>query len=518
MIKDTITPHAVAAPDTAAPVPDDGQDKLFTLTPSSSKLSDYARIHAGRVRLVYELFEPHQLLEKVATRIATQARIQRPRLRIHCYTPIDTPEPLRGDQGYLEKMLMNLAENALKFTVSGEIHFSCEMLEMEQANHTVTLRFEVRDTGVGISAAQIEEIFKPFTHYQEPNPGAAAVPDNPNSGLGLSIVRKLADMMGGHLDVESAPGLGSRFWFDVPLSISSPRTRLAPYNDMALDGRYILLVSDNDSAQLILRNYLKAWKTRPILAGSAREALQMLRNSLTLNEPFYTAILDLDQDEVNHELLNAIASNPRYASLPLIMAGTPPQQTASTGKMTAGATDSLSSPLPLLTLSRPLIRTQLLNLLTREVKQQQAGRSSFPAPASNQVEERILLLERNPLDAVIATTILDSIPVKTQLIREENQLIQQMIDAPYSLLLLDLKIVNKSLYDTGLVKILRAWEQHNGQRAIPVIAMAAYIPGTDPLEYLQANGIDDYIPKPVRKDEMLAILKRWLNRSQPGPS
>ena len=273
---------------------------------------DFSKLDAGKVVLDLTDFDPRRLVEDVGALLAPAAFSKQLELVAYCLP--DVPRTVRGDPGRIRQILLNLASNAVKFTAEGEVAISVKSLPL--ADGQVTLRFEITDSGIGVAAEDRDRLFESFSQAD-----ASTTRRFGGTGLGLAICRRLVEVMGGKLGMESELGVGSSFWFELPLPLGSvPENILqTPVPDLLKDLR-VLVVDDNATNRSILEVQLKSWHMHPDLVESATAALDRLRDTASRGEPFDLAVLDMFMPGMDGlQLAQAISGDPLLKGTPMIM-------------------------------------------------------------------------------------------------------------------------------------------------------------------------------------------------------
>ena len=272
---------------------------------------DFTKIEARRVELETAAFAPRAVVEDAVELLAGPAQCKGVEV-VYRVDPA-VPRALRGDPGRLRQVLLNLVGNALKFTAHGEV--AVRVAVAGQAAKTVTLRFEVADTGIGISPEQQARIFEPFAQAH-----SSTTREYGGTGLGLAIAKELVGLMGGEIGVESEPGRGSRFWFTVRLLREpSPAEASAPPRP-DLRGLRVLVIDDNDTSRAFLEEQLRAWGLRTDGASDGRSALPRLRAALEAGDPYALVLLDALMPGVSgRQLVRAIHAAPALSRTPVVL-------------------------------------------------------------------------------------------------------------------------------------------------------------------------------------------------------
>ena len=277
-------------------------EALLTLL---NDILDFSKIEAGRLELETIDFDLRNVVEDVAYTLAKRA--QDKGLEIVCLIHPDLASDLKGDPGRLRQILVNLLGNAIKFTHFGEIVVQAE--PVEETDTHATIRFAVNDTGVGIPDERLAAIFDRFTQAD-----GSTTRQYGGTGLGLAISKQLVDAMGGKIGVESKPGVGSTFWFEIPLCETVHEKRntaplaLKPVNLMHAR---VLIVDDNQTNRVVLTKNVEALGSRVDSVSSGAKALETLRKAHRAGDPYHLVLLDMQMPGMDGEqTARAIKSDP----------------------------------------------------------------------------------------------------------------------------------------------------------------------------------------------------------------
>ncbi|MBM3855039.1 MAG: response regulator, partial [Verrucomicrobia bacterium] len=255
---------------------------------------DFSKIEAGRLELENIPFDLRELAEEAAELMAIRAYEKR--LEFATLIEHEVPTNVAGDPTRLRQILINLAGNAIKFTAEGEVLL--RVTREQETSTRVVVRFAVSDTGVGIPADRMDRLFKSFSQVD-----AATTRRFGGTGLGLAICKRLVEAMQGRIGVESQPGKGSTFWFTVSLEKRGAERRSAPEALAALRSCRFLIVDDNPTNRLVLREQLRSWDCACAEASGPQEALTLLGEAQAAGQPFQVALLDMEMPEMDGVML-----------------------------------------------------------------------------------------------------------------------------------------------------------------------------------------------------------------------
>jgi two-component system, sensor histidine kinase and response regulator len=473
-------------------------DHLLTLI---NDILDFSKIEAGKLEFETIDFDLRTAIETVTELLSEQA--QRKGLELVSLVHASTPTVVRGDPGRLRQVLMNLAANAVKFTEQGRVVL--QVRTTEDRGDGIALLFEVTDTGIGIPPEKQGMIFDAFSQVD-----GSTTRRFGGTGLGLSIAKRLVTLMNGMIGVESTVGQGTRFWFTVPLVPQpSPQPR-AQLPVAELRDRRVCIVDDDPVGRTALEQYTKSWSMQPTNAADGASALTLLRQAAQQKTPFDLALVDLGMPSLNGiELTRMIKQDPLIATTPVIILSSYGQRGEGKRATEAGAAGYLT---------KPHSYTQL-NECLRVVLAQSSGTLGSGGPelvtrhslaeARAQMAGRILLADDSECNQVLVARLLEKRGYRVDVVADGSEAIAALPQKHYDLLLLDCFMPKMDGYETA--RSIRTSEMQ-GQR-IPIIAMTANTLPEDRQKCL-ASGMDDYIAKPLTKDDLLMAIKRWL----PTPS
>jgi signal transduction histidine kinase/CheY-like chemotaxis protein len=461
---------------------------------------DFSKIEAGKLDLEYLDFDVRTVIEEVAVLLAERAESKR--LELACLVYHDVPTVLRGDPGRLRQILMNLVGNAIKFTDQGEVIMRARLAEA--GTDTVLVRFEVSDTGSGIAPEARARLFRSFSQAD-----SSTTRQYGGTGLGLAIAKQLAEMMGGSIGVDSTPGQGSTFWFTVRLAMQPGSVQTMLPGGVDLNGQRLLIVDDNATNRTILQHQVAAWGIRGDGAASGQLALEMLRTAAMRNAPYDLALLDMQMPGMDGlELARTIKADPALAALPLVMLTSITQLGHEELVHQAGIAAYLT---------KPVRQSHLFDCLTlvKGLSTPAVGSSSQItqplidryrlAQVKAQIQPRILVAEDNLISQKVAVRLLEKLGYRADVAANGQEVVEALRHTPYAAVLMDCQMPQMD----GFEATVAIRQREGSTRHTPIIAMtASAMPGDR--EKVLAAGMDDYISKPVKPDDLAAMLRRWI--------
>ncbi|HEX4139410.1 MAG TPA: response regulator, partial [Candidatus Methylacidiphilales bacterium] len=457
---------------------------------------DFSKIEAGKLDLEITDFDLRESIDSTMDLLAAQAHSKG--LELAAFIRPEVPLELRGDPGRLRQVVNNLVGNAVKFTAQGEV-----VVTVSRVSETPTharLRFEVRDTGIGIDEKGQQRLFKAFSQAD-----GSTTRKYGGTGLGLAISKKLVEMMSGQIGVKSDMGKGSTFFFEAEFEKQTIALKSVVHQD--LSGLHVLVVDDNATNREILDHHTRMWKMRTSLAESGEQALAMLREAAN-KDPFELAILDMQMPEMDGLMLGeTIKSEPAIASVRLIMLTSLGNQMDAESMKKGGIEACVLKPVKQSRLfnriaevmagHRPLSRkkTQTATLTMKNV---------IAAPSLTKKPTRILLAEDNIINQKVAIGLLNNIGYSADVANNGLEVLAALDLRPYDLILMDCQMPELDGYETtGRIR------QRSDVKGIRIIAMTANAMRGESEKCLEA-GMDDYLSKPVRLETLRDMLSRWM--------
>ncbi|WP_238345787.1 hybrid sensor histidine kinase/response regulator [Luteimonas saliphila] len=467
---------------------------------------DYSKLEADKLELETTTFNLRELLEGVLQLMERPA--QSKGLRLHMQIDPGVRLPVRGDPVRLRQVLGNLVSNAVKFTERGSITVSLRKTGETAAQHQ--LRFEVRDTGIGISQAAQSRLFQAFSQAD-----ASTTRLYGGTGLGLAISKRIVDLMGGRIGVESEPGLGATFWFEIPL--------LKVQGDMQAEdktpqGGRLLLLSADPRLRLRLSMLLPNWGLRVTSVETTQEALDRLRTAANQGQPWAYSIVLADLAGMRNTALalhRNLGRQSVYGELRLVcLYGDDPVADELQRSVTL-----LSRQAPDPDLRAALFESTVDTPAAEAAEEESVTMAPTPAPPpSTNLDKfavrkpRVLLVEDNPVNLMVGQRLLGVLGITCDTASNGEAALLRMSASRYDIVLMDCQMPVMDGY-TATQRWRENEEASGDGRRLPIIAMTANAMAGDRQKCLDA-GMDDYLPKPVTRSELERCLHRWWDPDQ----
>jgi len=464
---------------------------------------DLSKIEANKLELEILDFSLRVLLEDIAEMASVSA--QDKNLEITAWMEPDVPIGLQGDPGRLRQALINLTNNAVKFTKQGEITIRVSLVQEDE--HFVTLRFAVSDTGIGIPQERIDALFSPFVQAD-----SSTTRQYGGSGLGLAITRQLVELMGGQIGCESEVGRGSTFRFTAVFAKQAHDAMpTRPSSD--LEKTKILVVDDHDVSRLLAVTLLNGWKCRVYDVPDTHTALAFLDKASAENDPFEIVLLNMKMPGMDgEELGRQIRENPNLCTTKIILmavAGKKGDLSRPKGKNFDGY------------LTKPIRQNQLYDAIACAIGKNPSPKTERPSPVftGNEVDkthfrsEKILVVEDNPTGQTVILALLKKIGYLPDIVSNGYEAINALRSLPYDLVLMDCQMPEMDGYET--TRLIRRIETGVLNPQVPIIAVTAHALANDRNLYREA-GMNGYLSKPVQLQTLSGSIHYWLADSPPA--
>jgi signal transduction histidine kinase/CheY-like chemotaxis protein/HPt (histidine-containing phosphotransfer) domain-containing protein len=468
---------------------------------------DFSKIEADKLQLEEAPFSLREVLEEVTETFRAVVIQKHVELVTHALPSV--PDRLVGDSLRFRQVLTNLVGNAFKFTEEGEVLLRVEPVgSPDDASDGVQLRVTVRDTGIGIPKEQQGKLFQAFTQAD-----SSTSRQYGGTGLGLAISRRLARMMGGDLTFESAPGVGTAFFFTARFGIEKDQPAPAAEIPEALTEHPVLIVEDSATSRELLETLFTGWEMPVVPVESAEDGLALLeqRNREGSTNPFGLVVLDWLLPGMNGlDAAERIRARAETRTLPIIMVSAYAGKQEEARCAELGVNVFLRKPLTASSLFDAVIESQGVTT--------HAARRGHDAPLEREFEGvRALLAEDNEANQLVATELLSRVGIELDVARDGREAVTMAEAAPgrYAAILMDMQM--PELDGLAATRLLRADPRFQG---VPIIAMTANAMKAD-LDACLAAGMNDYLTKPIDRRALVTTLRRWIPASaarQPGPS
>jgi two-component system sensor histidine kinase/response regulator len=462
---------------------------------------DFSKIEAGKLEFDVTRVDLRELIEDVVRLIGIQAHPKN--LEVTALIDAAVPDCVQVDAGRLRQILLNLFGNAVKFTQQGEIALSVRVLA--QHADATTLRFDLRDTGIGVPEDRLHTLFQAFTQVDTSTTRRFG-----GTGLGLSIVKRLAEMMGGEVGVQSREGLGSTFWFTVRLGISAAEPELPRLSITGpMRGQRVLVVDDNQTNCKVLEGQLQRLAMNAICVNSAADALVLMRREHSAGKPFEAALIDHQMPGCDGaELGRRINADAALNSTRLILLTSSGQRSDVALFESLGFAGFLLKPVAL----RELAACLQMVLSSRAEdwhSRTQPIVTHRVLPQENKA--RILLAEDNPVNEKVATHTLRRLGYEVHAVGNGREAVDAWRSGGFDLILMDCQMPVLDGYEA--TREIRSLER--GERRIPIVALTAHAMKDDDLK-CKAAGMDRHLTKPLDRERLQACLDHYLRAGKTG--
>lgn len=449
-----------------------------------NNILDFAKIEAGKMSLEHQPLSLHSLCQNLYHILHLQAQQKNLDLKVEVDTNL--PQTVQGDPLKLQQVLLNLLNNAIKFTETGQVTLQVSALPAED-NATIVCRFEVADTGPGIALQDQGLLFEAFQQLHIPQESTGTK----GTGLGLTISRDLVDMMGGQLQVDSTLGEGSRFYFTLPFACATEK----PVEALAPLGLRILALDDQEDTLHLLDHYLSTWQCTVTTARTPTEAKGYYQDALAHNTPFDVLIIDWKMPEQDGlDFIAALQEIPAHP-FPFVLL------------VTAYASDLLTAAHILSTthgvLSKPVSPLELHEKLHALM----TGQNTSPLPVKTHLSgKQVLVVDDEPLNRHLMQDILQQYEVKVRCVASgfEALSVLQEETTPPDLIFMDFHMpLMNGIETTQKIRALPAFQK------VPIIALSANVLARTQQDFLQVGG-SDFLAKPIQPQALQNMLARYL--------
>ncbi len=467
-----------------------------------NEILDFSKIEAGKLTFETMDFHLREVVESTLDLLAETARSKD--IELVCWLPVEIPKRLRGDPGRLRQVLLNLLENAVKFTEKGEVFLQVE--KVSESPQAVELRFTINDTGIGIAPQVQSRLFQPFTQAD-----SSTTRKHGGTGLGLAISKQIVELMRGRIGVDSEPGKGSSFWFTALLEKQPSGGMSVAPGEGLFAGVRVLVVDDNPTNRKVLHHYLRSWHLENEDAESGADALRRRREAAAAGQPFRFVITDLRMPEMDGLMLaRAIRADPQVPPVKVVLATSLGKRLSDQEMRECAIAECLF---------KPLKQAQLFHCLATLVTDQrtpsvrEADRSPNAAAPAQRRPLRVLVAEDNAVNQKVALQQLRKLGYTADVVASGLEAVESLERIPSDVGLMDYQMPDMDGYEA--TRWIRQREQENRLPRLRVVAMTANAMEGD-REKCLAAGMDDFVTKPVRIEELEAMLERVQTDQAPS--
>ncbi len=466
-----------------------------TLLRIINDILDFSKIEAGKLEMEKAEFHLADVLQNVTDLVS--ARAHEKGLEFLLRVPANTPAGLVGDQLRLSQVLNNLVSNAVKFTERGHVTLSVDTVE--ESSGQVTLRFQVEDTGIGLTPDQVKNLFSAFSQAE-----ASTTRRYGGTGLGLAISKRLVELMGGGIWCRSVPGRGSTFGFTAVFGLHANKKAYVPKRK-DFGGLSALAVDDNLVALEILSDFLRTLGFTVVTASSGQEALDIMADWKTRERHFDLVFIDWKMPDMDGiETSNRIHQLIAPAKLPvIIMATAYNRDDVLDQARQSGVMNVMTKPLSPSTLLNVLVDLFGRGLPEKSSKLKKAHEMALVKEFAG---ARILLAEDNEVNQLVASRILKNAELIVEVANNGREAVDMILSRPYDLVLMDIQMPEMD----GL-EATREIRSHPEYQDLPIVAMTAHAMSGD-RELSLAAGMNDHVNKPINLQELFSSLAKWLRR------
>jgi PAS domain S-box-containing protein len=471
------------------------RDSAYALLNLINDILDFSKIEAGKLDLIEESFDLRTTVETTIESLANRA--EEKGLELALSFDQNLPSNVFGDPGRLRQILINLLGNAIKFTETGEVVLHVKLVKM--LGDISNIQFLVRDSGIGIPAEKLSLIFEKFTQAD-----GSTTRKYGGTGLGLSISKQLVEMMGGSLKVTSQPGTGSTFYFDVHLKpgqekIAEPIRPIENHKDIK-----VLVVDDNKTNRFILEKMLQNWGFRVVCCENGESAVQRLNELKSGLEQVKLILLDMQMPMMDGEqTAQTILSDPQLQHIPIVILTSMGKRGDASRLQKMGCKGYLT---------KPVKQSHLYNMIVTIIStgEYKTSEAALPIVTRHSIEEQrrhsmhILLAEDNAINQRVAVKILEKMNYTIDVVSTGRQAIEAINSRAYDVVLMDVQMPEMDGLEATAELRKSGWTAEK----LPIIAMTAHAMMGD-REKCIAAGMNDYISKPIKPEELYAIIRKW---------
>ncbi|GGH75670.1 polar amino acid transport system substrate-binding protein [Pullulanibacillus pueri] len=461
---------------------------------------DFSKMEAGKLKIESISFDLPAIVEGIAEILLSKAHAKG--LTLLTYIDPSIPKLVCGDAIRLRQILLNLVDNAIKFTPEGQVVIKAQLRATQK--HRIHVHFTVSDTGIGITEEEKGRLFHPFVQAD-----GSTTRKYGGTGLGLAISKRLVELMGGEIGLDSIKGKGTTFWFTLPLKLD---TQTSPVDLLNLEKQYqslrILIIDDSPTEATIIKQYLDSWGMTSEHVDNGIDALTLLKQGITHHQPYDIAIVNIKASGLDSfSFAHIVQTDPYLSRTRLIYLNKIDEKNIKQEALNNGFAALIN---------QPIKQSQLLDCLVTLVNEKSVNQpaESVPNPAKEHEaivvnKAEILLVEDHPVNQKVAQFQLKKLGFHVETASNGREAIQKLEENHYAMILMDIQMPEMD----GIEATQKIRSMDPSIAKTPIIAMTANALPTDKEKYLLA-GMDDYISKPVKLAELHGVLEKWLNHSK----
>ncbi|MCB9058680.1 MAG: response regulator [Calditrichae bacterium] len=454
---------------------------------------DFSKIEAGKMEIEQFDFNLNKMIEEISDMFIYKAKDKN--LLFSCFVHPQVHAEVKGDPNRIRQVLINLIGNAIKFTQKGQISVFGELIT--ESDNILFVKFNIRDTGIGIPEESLSRLFDSFTQVD-----ASTTRKYGGTGLGLTISKKLVELMGGEIGVETTLGKGSNFWFTLPLIKNKNIHDEKSFNPLELSNKHLMIIDNIEDERKAIAFQLESWNCQITESGDIKSAIKMISGKKQ-NVPDIIMVQSATSQEDDKALYDLISQDAHLHNTALIMLTDTNLRKLPNEKVFNGYKAFIKKPI-----KQSQLYDCLMNVFYHSENTENNLVRQVVSVAKEEIysEKRILIAEDNMVNQKVAIKLLQRLGYNADCVHNGKEAVKAVQSQSYDIVLMDVQMPEMDGLDA--TRSIRSGE--NSDYRIPIIAMTANAMKGDREKCIEA-GMDDYISKPIKPDHLGAVLKNWLN-------